>query len=179
MARANHQKDVAEQNNNLMTQFYSYHVAIIQKHWQGYRCRKNTMDYHANKKWLEMTKKKNEETLNEMGELAANKQYDLYMKIEEEQKNNFYKIASNLHHLVSIKEIPGVYNIPYFPPELKPQVYNMTLKNILNLYSEKTLIKISQVLKVSIKRYWLIQINLENQITKKIILTEGQFNMNI
>ena len=29
------------------------------------------MDYHANKKWLEMTKKKNEETLNEMREFAS------------------------------------------------------------------------------------------------------------
>ena len=39
LARANHRKDVAEQNDNLMTQFYKYHVSIIQKHWQGYRCR--------------------------------------------------------------------------------------------------------------------------------------------
>ena len=80
------------------------------------------MDYHANKKWLAMTKKKNEETLNEMKELAARRQYDLDLKNEEEQKNNFYKIASNLHHLISTKEIPGVYNTPYLPPELKPQV---------------------------------------------------------
>ena len=55
LARASHRKDVAEQNDNLMAQFYKYHVSIIQKHWQGYRCRKNIMDYHANKKWLEMT----------------------------------------------------------------------------------------------------------------------------
>ena len=33
LARANHRKDVAEQNDNLMTQFYKYHVSIIQKHW--------------------------------------------------------------------------------------------------------------------------------------------------
>ena len=36
------------------------------------------MDYHANKKWLEMTKKKNEETLNEMKELAAFSSMFLY-----------------------------------------------------------------------------------------------------
>ena len=108
LARANHQRDVAVQNDNLMTQFYNYHVSIIQKHWQGYKCRKNIMDYHANKKWLEMTKKNNEETLNEMKKLAAEKQYNLDLKNEEEQKNNFYNIASNLHHLISTKEIPGV-----------------------------------------------------------------------
>ena len=130
-----------------MAQFYKYHVSIIQKHWQGYRCRKNIMDYHANKKWLEMTKKKNEETLNEMKELAAKKQYDLDLKNEEEQKNNFYKIASNLHHLISTKEIPGVYNTPYLPPELKPQVYNADIEEHLKSVFKKSLKKNKPVLK--------------------------------
>ena len=76
LARANHQQEVAEQNDNIMTEFYKYQVSIIQRHWEGYKCRKNVMDYYANRKWLEETKKKNEETLNEMRELAANKQYD-------------------------------------------------------------------------------------------------------
>ena len=58
LARASHRKDVAEQNDNLMAQFYKYHVSIIQKHWQGYRYRKNIMVYHSNKKWLGMTKKR-------------------------------------------------------------------------------------------------------------------------
>ena len=147
LARANHRKDVAEQNDNLMTQFYKYHVSIIQKHWKGYRCRKNIMDYHANKKWLEMTKKKNEEILNEMKELAAQKQYYLDRKNEEEQKNNFYKIASNLHHLVSTKEIPGVYNTPYLPPELKPQVYNADIEEHLKAVFKKSLKKNKPLLK--------------------------------
>ena len=139
LARANHQKDLAEQNDNLMTQFYNYHVSIIQKHWQGYRCRKNIMDYQANKRWLEITQKKNEETLIEMKELAAKKQYELERKNEEEQKNNFYKIASNLHHLISTKEIPGVYNTPYLPPELKPQVYNADIEEHLKSVFKKSL----------------------------------------
>ena len=147
LARANHRRDVAEQNDNLMMQFYKYHVSIIQKHWQGYRCRKNIMDYHANKKWLEMTKKKNEETLNEMKELAARRQYDLDLKNEEEQKNNFYKIASNLHHLISTKEIPGVYNTPQLPPELKPQVYNADIEEHLKSVFKKSLKKNKPLLK--------------------------------
>ncbi len=105
------------------------------------------MDYHANKKWLEMTKKKNEETLNEMRELAAKKQHDLDLKNEEEQKNNFYKIASNLHHLISTKEIPGVYNTPYLPPELKPQVYNADIEEHLKSVFKKSLKKNKPTLK--------------------------------
>ena len=136
------------------------------------------MDYHANKKWLEMTKKKNEETLNEMRELAANKQYDLDMKNEEEQKNNFYKIASNLHHLASTKEIPGVYNTPYLPPELKPQVYNVDIEEHLKSVFRKNFNKNKPSLK-SINKKILVNPNKFREPNfQKIILTEGQFNMN-
>ena len=91
--------------------------------------------------------KKNEETLNEMKELAAQKQYNLDLKNEEEQKNNFYKIASNLHHLISTKEIPGVYNTPYLPPELKPQVFNADIEEHLKSVFKKSLKKNKPMLK--------------------------------
>ena len=38
------------------------------------------MDYYTNRKWLQETKKKNEETLNEMRELSQ-KNYDLDRQI--------------------------------------------------------------------------------------------------
>ena len=82
-----------------------------------------------------------------MKELAARKQYNLDLKNEEEQKNNFYKIASNLHHLVSTKEIPGVYNTPYLPPELKPQVYNADIEEHLKAVFKKSLKKNKPLLK--------------------------------
>ena len=131
LARANHQKDVEEQNDNLMKQFFEYHLSIIIKHWLGYKCRKNVMDYHANRKWLEITKKKNEETLIELKEQAAKRQYELNRQIEENQRRNFVNIAKNLHHLVSTQTIPGVYNTPYLPAELKPQVFNADIEEHL------------------------------------------------
>jgi hypothetical protein len=131
LSRANHQKEVEEQNDNLMTQFYKYHVSIIQKHWEGYKCRKNVMDYYANKRWLAETKKKNEQMLNEMRELTQKKQYELDRQKEENERRNFINIAKNLHHLISTKEIPGVYNTPYLPAELKPQVYNADIEEHL------------------------------------------------
>ena len=88
-----------------------------------------------------MTKKKNEETLNEMKDLAVKKQNELDLKYEEDQKNNFYRIASNLHHLISTKEIPGIYNTPYLPPELKPQVYNADIEEHLKAIFKSSLRK--------------------------------------
>ena len=131
LARANHQKDVEEQNDNLMKQFFEYHISIIIKHWLGYKCRKNVMDYHANRKWLEVTRKKNEETLIELKEQAAKRQYELDRQNEENQRRNFVNIAKNLHHLVSTATIPGVYNTPFLPAELKPQVYNADIEEHL------------------------------------------------
>ena len=131
LARANHQKDVEEQNDNLMKQFFEYHISIIIKHWLGYKCRKNVMDYHANRKWLEVTRKKNEETLIELKEQAAKRQYELDRQNEENQRRNFVNIAKNLHHLVSTTTIPGAYNTPFLPAELKPQVYNADIEEHL------------------------------------------------
>ena len=131
LARANHQKDVEEQNDNLMKQFFEYHISIIIKHWLGYKCRKNVMDYHANRKWLEVTRKKNEETLIELKEQAAKRQYEIDRENEENQRRNFVNIAKNLHHLVSTATIPGVYNTPFLPAELKPQVYNADIEEHL------------------------------------------------
>ena len=131
LARANHQKEVTEQNDNLMKQFFEYHISIIIKHWLGYKCRKYVMDYNANRKWLEKTKQKNEETLAEFKEMQAKKQYEIDRQNEENQRKKFISIAKNLHHLVSTTHIPGVYNTPYLPAEMKPQVYNADIEEHL------------------------------------------------
>ena len=141
LARASHQKDVEEQNDNLMKQFFEYHVTIISRHWRGYKCRKYVMDYHANKKWLEKTKKLNEETLVALKEQAQKKQYELDRQNEENQRKKFINIAKNLHHLVSTKHIPGVYNVPYLPAELKPQVYNADIEEHLKSIFKSSLRK--------------------------------------
>ena len=61
---------------------------------------------------------------------------------EENTRKKFNVIGSNLHHLVSTKAIPGVYNPPHLPDELKSQIYNADiethLKTIFKLNYKKT-----------------------------------------
>ena len=57
-SKSNKQKEIVEQNNNIMREFYNNQIIIIQKHWKGYKYRKNIMNYHSNKIWLEKIKKK-------------------------------------------------------------------------------------------------------------------------
>ena len=127
-SKSNNQKEIVNQNNNIIREFYNNQIIIIQKHWKGYIYRKKIMDYYSNKKWLEEIKKKNEETLNQMKEFTMKKKYDLNRKVEENERKKFFNIIKNLHHLISTKEIPGIYNTPYLPPELKPQVYNIDIE---------------------------------------------------
>ena len=39
--------------------------------------------------------------------------------------------------IISTKEIPGVYNTPYLPAELKPQVYNADIEEHLKSVFKK------------------------------------------
>ena len=99
------------------------------------------MNYYTNRKWLQENKKKNEETLNKMRKLSQKKQYDLDRQIEEYQRRNFVNIAKNLHHLISKREILGIYNTPYLLEELNNQVYNGDIEKHLKAIFKSSLSK--------------------------------------
>ena len=99
--------------------------------WIGYKYRKYKRDYKARKKYLEETNIINKETLNLLGDWANNMLYQREKDMYDNQRNTFDNLASNLHHLISTKSIPGVYNSPYFPDENKPQVFGANVENHL------------------------------------------------
>jgi len=131
LARESHWKSVNFLSNDMNNQFFAYHATIIKKHWLGYRCRRNKLDYKERKRYLELIKKKNEESLSQLQEYTLAVQYEIDRKKEEDQRKYFNKVASNLHHLVSTKTIPGVYNPSYVSEEMKPQVYNADVETHL------------------------------------------------
>jgi hypothetical protein len=131
LARESHWKSVNFLSNDMNNQFFAYHATMIKKHWLGYRCRKNKLDYKERKRYLEIIKRKNEESLAQLREYTLAVQFETERKKEEEQKKYFNKIASNLHHLVSTNSIPGVYNPRFVSEEAKPQVYNADIETHL------------------------------------------------
>jgi len=131
LARAQHMQSVKDLSNDMNMQFYEYHFTIIQKHWRGFNTRRNKLDYQERKKYLQKIKQKNEETLIKVQEYSRAVQYDLERKKEEQHRKNFNDVASHLHHLVSTKAIPGVYNPANIPEELKPQVFNADIETHL------------------------------------------------
>ena len=57
-------------------------------------------------------------------------------------RKSFNNIGSKVHHLVSTKKIPGIYNPPHFPHLLKPILFNSdidtNLKQIFKTNFKKT-----------------------------------------
>jgi len=80
---------------------------------------------------LKEIKIKNEETLAKFEEYSQKLKYEIERKSEEDMRKKFYDIASNLHHLVSTRSIPGVYNPPHLSEEYKPQIYNSDIETHL------------------------------------------------
>ena len=128
LARAQHMQSVQDLSNDMNMQFYEYHLTIIQKNWRGFTSRRSKLDYHERKKYLQKIKQKNEETLIKVQEYSRSIQYELERKKEEESRKSFNEVASHLHHLISTKGIPGVYNPPHINEEDKPHVYNTDIE---------------------------------------------------
>lgn len=141
LARAQHKQSVKDLSNDMNMQFYEYHLIIIQKHFRGYRCRRSKLDYHERRKYLQRIKQKNEETLAKLQEYSRAVQYHQERMKEEDQRKQFTMVAANLHHLVSTKTIPGVYNSPFVPEETKPQVYNSDIETHLKAVFKNNLNK--------------------------------------
>ncbi len=141
LARAQHKQSVKDLSNDMNKDFYGYHATIITRFFRGYLCRKSKLDYHERRKYLQRIKQKNEETLAKLQEYSKAVQYHQERQKEEDQRKAFNIVASNLHHLVSTKTIPGVYNTPNIPEEAKPQAYNSDIETHLKVIFKNNLKK--------------------------------------
>lgn len=81
MARANHIENIKGLSNDKNMQFFEFHALIIQKHWQGFKCRRNKLDYQERRKYLQMIKHKNEETLLKLQEYSKGVQYEMEVNL--------------------------------------------------------------------------------------------------
>lgn len=99
----------------------------------GYDYRSRNIDYKKRKSDLLRIQNQNIITFNELRD-QSNKMLFLREKaIFDKQRSDFHKVSSKLHHLVSTKMIPGVYNSPYVPEESKPIVFSANVETHLKL----------------------------------------------
>ncbi|XP_054476434.1 spermatogenesis-associated protein 17 [Anoplopoma fimbria] len=95
--------------------FYEEMAVRIQRRWRGFFVRKYVHNFYARKRYLEGLSRKNELVrmdLDELEELQKRERYCLEMV--KEQSAKVYQ-AHRLHHLLSTKQCPGVFNSPFRP----------------------------------------------------------------
>lgn len=102
-----------EKQRSLNVRFFHHCAAIIQKFFRGWWSRRHLHDFHGRKRYLKNVEQRGDWTKEY---LSREHQVNLEnAKIEEEQRmrQEFDHLAGELHHLVSTKTTPGVYNPPY------------------------------------------------------------------
>ncbi|XP_039990938.1 spermatogenesis-associated protein 17 isoform X2 [Xiphias gladius] len=95
--------------------FYEEMAVRIQRRWRGFFVRKHIHNFYARKSYLEGLSRKNELVRRELDELEElQKRERDCLEIIKEQTAKVYQ-AHRLHHLLSTKQCPGVFNSPFRP----------------------------------------------------------------
>jgi hypothetical protein len=100
-------------HNTFQIAVYHYHAMILQRTFRGFYSRRYYHDYSARKAYIQSVVEKGNklrETLN--ANLEAQRQLEEQQHVEA-QAAEFKKVTSNLHHLISTRSMPGIYNSPY------------------------------------------------------------------
>ena len=97
--------------------------------YKGYMCRRYNHDYFARKQFLGHVTTNAKEVQEQIEEQAKINEIECQKAKEEMARAEFAMITGNLHHLLSTKMQPGVYNSPYIA--LKPQVFNVDIETHL------------------------------------------------
>ncbi|XP_022600393.1 spermatogenesis-associated protein 17 [Seriola dumerili] len=95
--------------------FYNEMAVRIQRRWRGFFVRKSIHNFYARKSYLEGLSIKNELVRRELDELEElQKRERDCLDMIKEQTVKLYQ-AHRLHHLLSTKQCPGVFNSPFRP----------------------------------------------------------------
>ncbi|KAJ0002225.1 hypothetical protein NQD34_002021, partial [Periophthalmus magnuspinnatus] len=93
--------------------FYEAMAVRIQRRWRGYYVRKYVHNFYAGKSYLENISMKNKQVRRDLDELEELQRRERKcLEMVKEQTAKLYQ-AHRLHHLVSTKQCPGVFNSPF------------------------------------------------------------------
>ncbi|XP_055085951.1 spermatogenesis-associated protein 17 [Periophthalmus magnuspinnatus] len=93
--------------------FYEAMAVRIQRRWRGYYVRKYVHNFYARKSYLENISMKNKQVRRDLDELEELQRRERKcLEMVKEQTAKLYQ-AHRLHHLVSTKQCPGVFNSPF------------------------------------------------------------------
>ena len=101
-------------------EFFSQMATTIQKYYRGFYDRKYKHDFYARKQYLLNVVKKNEEVMQELNQNQLRAEMEESKRKEDVARLEMSKVAANVHHLVSTRAIPGIYNSPFVRDGMRP-----------------------------------------------------------
>ncbi|CAK9083066.1 Spermatogenesis-associated protein 17 [Durusdinium trenchii] len=118
-----------ERKNRLKLHFFHHCACTIQRVFRGRWSRKRVHSFYGRKVYLEKVEKRGVWTKAFL--IEEHKEKLAAAKIQEEQKvkEEFDNLAGDLHHLMSTRTIPGVYNPPY--SDLLPRAFEKPIEEHL------------------------------------------------
>jgi hypothetical protein len=118
-----------DRNRRLNALFFHHCAAVVQKFFRGWWSRRHLHDYYGRKGYLEKVQKRGEYTsaflAREFQERLAQAKADE----ENQTRKEFDNLAGELHHLISTKNCPGVYNPPY--NDALPRAFDLPIEQHL------------------------------------------------
>lgn len=90
-----------------------YAAVIIQRYFKGYYSRQHLHDFYARKAYIQAIAQKGEQLRQELDVALAVQLSNQLAEEEAKARAEFDKTTQRLHHLVSTRTQPGVYNPPY------------------------------------------------------------------
>lgn len=89
---------------------FEYFALQLQKSFRGYYSRKYRQNHHLRKLYLENVKHAGEKVRESMDAYAEKMRQDEEDRALERKELKFKELTENLHHLVSTRQVPGIYN---------------------------------------------------------------------
>lgn len=129
LGRKKAQKVSQEGHNQLRLKFFHHCACTIQRMYRGRWSRKRVHSFYGRKIYLEKVEKRGEWTKEYLAEEHKEKMAAAKIREEQRVKEEFDHLAGDLHHLMSTKTIPGVYNPPY--SDLLPRAFEKPIEEHL------------------------------------------------
>lgn len=97
----------------LQSQFFHQSAVVIQRTFRGWWSRRHLHDFNGRKRYVQKCAKRGEWTTTYLNHEHQEKLAVAKMEEEEHMRHEFCLVAGDIHHLVSTKSIPGIYNPPF------------------------------------------------------------------
>lgn len=102
-----------DRTRHLQLQFFHHCQTVIAKFFRSWRSRKHLHDFYGRKQYLATIEQRGEYTKDWLRKMHQDKLEEAKRVEEDQMRGEFDNLAGDLHHLVSTKTVPGVYNPPY------------------------------------------------------------------